>query len=210
MSKPKVLILGPPGAGKGTQSTRIAAEFDVEHVSTGDMLRANKDMETEYGTPRKYMEAGELVPDEVMEAVVEEGLSGREGFVLDGYPRTLEQAEFLEDVTDLDVILYVEVPREELIDRLTGRRTCSECGANFHVDYDPPETEGVCEECGGELIQREDDEPDTVRNRLDVYHENTAPVVEYYEDRDAFVTVNGDRAPDEVWEDVRAAVVDAT
>jgi len=210
MSKPKVLILGPPGAGKGTQSTRIAAEFDVEHVSTGDMLRANKDMETEYGTPRKYMEAGELVPDEVMEAVVEEGLSGREGFVLDGYPRTLEQAEFLEDVTDLDVILYVEVPREELIDRLTGRRTCSECGANFHVDYDPPETEGVCEECGGELIQREDDEPDTVRNRLDVYHENTAPVVEYYEDRGSFVTVNGDRAPDEVWEDVRAAVVDAT
>jgi len=209
MSKPKVLILGPPGAGKGTQSTRIADEFDVEHVSTGDMLRANKDMETEHGTPREYMEAGELVPDEVMEAVVEEGLSGREGFVLDGYPRTLEQAEFLEGVTELDVILYVEVPREELIDRLTGRRVCDDCGANYHVEYDQPETEGVCDECGGDLIQREDDEADTVRNRLDVYHENTAPVVEHYEDRAAFVTVDGDRAPDAVWADVRNAVADA-
>ena len=209
MSKPKVLILGPPGAGKGTQSTRIADEFDVEHVSTGDMLRANKDMETEHGTPREYMEAGELVPDEVMEAVVEEGLSGREGFVLDGYPRTLEQAEFLEGVTDLDIILYVEVPREELIGRLTGRRVCDDCGANYHVEYDQPETEGVCDECGGDLIQREDDEADTVRNRLDVYHENTAPVVEHYEDRAAFVTVDGDRAPDAVWADVRNAVADA-
>jgi len=209
MSKPKVLILGPPGAGKGTQSTRIAEEFDVEHVSTGDMLRANKDMETAHGTPREYMEAGELVPDEVMEAVVEEGLSGREGFVLDGYPRTLDQAEFLESVTDLDVILYVEVPREELIDRLTGRRVCDDCGTNFHVEYDQPDTEGVCDECGGELIQREDDQPDTVRNRLDVYHENTAPVVEHYEGRETFVTVDGDRAPDAVWTDVRAAVDDA-
>jgi adenylate kinase len=209
MSKPKVLILGPPGAGKGTQSTRIAEEFDVEHVSTGDMLRANKDMETEHGTPREYMEAGDLVPDEVMEAVVEEGLSGREGFVLDGYPRTLEQAEFLEGVTDLEVILYVEVPREELIDRLTGRRVCDDCGTNYHVEYDQPETEGVCDECGGNLIQREDDQADTVRNRLDVYHENTAPVVEHYEDRAAFVTVDGDRAPDAVWDDVRAAIADA-
>jgi adenylate kinase len=208
MSKPKVLILGPPGAGKGTQSTRIAEEFDVEHVSTGDMLRANKDMETEHGTPREYMEAGDLVPDEVMEAVVEEGLSGREGFVLDGYPRTLEQAEFLEGVTDLEVILYVEVPREELIDRLTGRRVCDDCGTNYHVEYDQPETEGVCDECGGNLIQREDDQADTVRNRLDVYHENTAPVVEHYEDRTAFVTVDGDRAPDAVWDDVRAAIAD--
>jgi len=210
MSKPKVLILGPPGAGKGTQSTRIAEAFDVEHVSTGDMLRANKDMETEHGTPREYMEAGELVPDEVMEAVVEEGLSGREGFVLDGYPRTLDQAEFLEGVTDLDVILYVEVPRRELIDRLTGRRVCADCGTNFHVEYDQPETEGVCDECGGELIQREDDQPETVRNRLDVYHENTAPVVDHYESRDAFVTVDGDRAPDAVWADVREAVAAAT
>ncbi len=209
MSKPKVLILGPPGAGKGTQSRRIAEAFDVEHVSTGDMLRANKDMETEYGTPREYMEAGDLVPDEVMEAVVEEGLSGREGFVLDGYPRTLDQAEFLAGVTDLDVILYVDVPRAELIDRLTGRRVCDDCGTNFHVEYDRPETEGVCDECGGELIQREDDREDTVRNRLDVYHENTAPVVDHYESREEFVTVDGDRAPDAVWDDVRSAVADA-
>jgi adenylate kinase len=209
MSKPKVLILGPPGAGKGTQSKRIAAEFDVEHVSTGDMLRANKDMETAHGTPREYMEAGELVPDEVMEAVVEEGLSGRDGFVLDGYPRTLDQAEFLEGVTDLDVILYVDVSRDELVDRLTGRRVCEDCGTNYHVTYDPPATEGVCDDCGGDLYRREDDEPETVENRLDVYQENTAPVVEHYEDRDAFVTVDGDRSPDEVWADVRDAVASA-
>ena len=211
MSQPHILILGPPGAGKGTQSGNIAEEYGVEHVTTGDALRSNKDMDisdmdTEYDTPRAYMEAGDLVPDAVVNAIVEEALSSAEGFVLDGYPRNLEQAEELEGMTDLDVVLSLEVAREELVDRLTGRRVCDECGANYHVEFDQPEEEGVCDECGGELVQREDDRPEAVENRLDVFDENPLPVVEHYRDHDAFVAVDGDQPPDEVWADIDAAV----
>lgn len=211
MSQPHILILGPPGAGKGTQSGNIAGEYGVEHVTTGDALRSNKDMDisdmdTEYDTPRAYMEAGDLVPDAVVNAIVEEALSSAEGFVLDGYPRNLEQAEELEGMTDLDVVLSLEVAREELVDRLTGRRVCDECGANYHVEFDQPEEEGVCDECGGELVQREDDRPEAVENRLDVFDENTLPVVEHYRDHDAFVAVDGEQPPDEVWADIDAAV----
>ncbi|MEF8854467.1 MAG: nucleoside monophosphate kinase, partial [Haloarculaceae archaeon] len=152
MSGPHILILGPPGAGKGTQSTHIAEAFDVDHVTTGDALRANKgmdisDMDTEYDTPGEYMDAGDLVPDEVVDAIVEEALASAEGFVLDGYPRTADQAEELADMTDLDVILSLSVSREELVDRLTGRRVCSECGETYHVEFDQPAEDGVCEEC---------------------------------------------------------------
>jgi len=211
MSAPQVLILGPPGAGKGTQSGNIAEEYGVEHVTTGDALRANKDMDisdmdTEYDTPRAYMEAGDLVPDAVVDAIVEEALSEAEGFVLDGYPRNLAQAETLSDVTDLDVVLSLSVGREELIERLTGRRVCSECGTNFHVDFDPPAEAGVCEECGGELVQREDDSREAVENRLDVFAENTEPVVEHYRDHEGFVAIDGEQSPDSVWADIRAAI----
>ncbi|WP_227133704.1 adenylate kinase [Halorubellus salinus] len=211
MSKPHVLILGAPGAGKGTQSARIADAFGVEHVTTGDALRANKDMDisdmdTEYDTPRAYMEAGDLVPDAVVNAIVEEALSTADGYVLDGYPRNLEQAEELEDMTDLDVILHLDVSRGELVDRLTGRRVCDDCGTNYHVEFDQPETEGVCDDCGGDLVQREDDQPESVENRLDVFDDNTQPVIDHYSDRDDFVAVDGERAPDAVWEDVEAAI----
>jgi adenylate kinase len=211
MSGPNVLIIGPPGAGKGTQSTRIAEEFDVEHVTTGDALRANKDMDisdmdTEYDTPRAYMEAGDLVPDAVVNAIVEEALASAGGFVLDGYPRNLEQAEELEGMTDLDVILSLSVSREELVDRLTGRRVCEECGANYHVEFNPPEEAGVCDTCGGELIQRDDDNEESVNNRLDVFAENTEPVIEHYRDHDSFVEIDGEGTPDEVWADIRTAV----
>jgi adenylate kinase len=211
MSVPKVLILGPPGAGKGTQSDHIAEEFGVEHVTTGDALRANKDMDitdldTEHDTPRAYMEAGDLVPDEVVDAIVEEALSGTEGFVLDGYPRNLAQAETLADVTDLDVVLSLAVGREELIERLTGRRVCEGCGTNYHVEFDPPQETGVCDECGGELVQREDDSREAVENRLDVFAENTAPVIDHYRDHEGFVEIDGDQSPEEVWADIRAAI----
>ncbi|MDG5777279.1 adenylate kinase [Haloarculaceae archaeon H-GB2-1] len=214
MSGPRVLILGPPGAGKGTQSSNIADEFDVEHITTGDALRANKDMDisdmdTEYDTPREYMEAGDLVPDAVVNAIVEEALTSADGFVLDGYPRNLEQAEELEGMTDLDVILSLDVSREELVDRLTGRRVCDDCGANYHVEFNQPEEEGVCDECGGELIQRDDDNEESVNNRLDVFEENTLPVIEHYEDDDAFVAIDGEQTPDEVWADIEAAIEDA-
>jgi adenylate kinase len=211
MAAPKILILGPPGAGKGTQCSNIAEKYGIEHITTGDALRSNKgmdisDMDTEYDTPGEYMDAGDLVPDKVVNAIVEEALSSADGFVLDGYPRNLDQAAELEDMTDLDVILSLSVVREELIERLTGRRVCEECGANYHVDFDPPETEGVCDECGGDLVQREDDAREAVENRLDVFEENTAPVIDHYSDHEGFVEIDGEGTPDEVWEDIDAAI----
>jgi adenylate kinase len=211
MADAHILILGPPGAGKGTQSSNIADRFDVEHVTTGDALRANKEMDIsefdlEYDTPAGYMDAGDLVPDVVVNAMVEEALASADGFVLDGYPRNLEQAEELEGMTDLDVILSLSVPNDELVRRLTGRRVCSECGTNFHVDFDPPEEPGVCDECGGELIQREDDNEESVRNRLSVFEENTEPVIEHYRDHAGFVEIDGDQPPDAVWDAIETAV----
>jgi len=213
MAAPRILIIGPPGAGKGTQSSNIESEYGVDHITTGDALRANKDMDisdmdTEYDTPRAYMEAGDLVPDAVVNAIVEEALTTADGFVLDGYPRNLDQAEELESMTDLDVLLSLDVPREELIDRLTGRRVCDDCGTNYHVEFDQPEEEGVCDGCGGTLIQRDDDSRESVENRLDVFEDNTAPVIEYYGDRDDFVVIDGEQTPDEVWADIRAAIDD--
>jgi len=211
MAGPHILILGPPGAGKGTQSSNIAERFGVEHVTTGDALRANKDMDisdmdTEYDTPREYMEAGDLVPDQVVNAIVEEALSTADGYVLDGYPRNMDQAGELASMTDLDVVLSLAVSRGELLDRLTGRRVCDDCGANYHVDFDPPEEAGVCDECGGDLIQREDDNEKSVNNRLDVFEENTAPVIDHYRDHEGFVEIDGEQPPDAVWADIEAAV----
>jgi adenylate kinase len=209
MSNPKILLLGAPGAGKGTQSSNLVEEYGVEHVTTGDALRANKDMETEHGTPREYMEAGELVPDPVVNEIVQAALETADGFVLDGYPRNLDQAEYLAEITDLDVVAYFEVSEGELIDRLTGRRVCDDCGANYHVKYASPEEEGFCDECGGDLIQREDDTEETARERLRVFEENTLPVVEFYDDEGDLARIDGEQAPDEVWADLQAAVEDA-
>ena len=206
MNQPKILLLGPPGAGKGTQSKKLADHFDVDHVTTGDALRANKDMETEHGTPREYMDAGELVPDPVVNEIVEAALTEADGFVLDGYPRNLSQAEYLDGITDLDAVITLEVSRDELVERLTGRRVCEECGANFHVEFDQPETPGVCDECGGALIQRDDDNEETVRERLRVFDENTQPVIDFYGEQGELVRVDGERTPDEVFESLQAAI----
>lgn len=205
MATDQVLLLGPPGAGKGTQSANIAEAYDLEHITTGDVLRARKDMETPHGTPREYMEAGELVPDPVVNEIVKAAIESADGFVLDGYPRNLDQAEYLDEIADLDVVIHLDVGRDELERRLTGRRVCSECGANYHVEYAPPEVEGVCDECGGELVQRDDDRPETVRERLRVYEETTAPVVDRYRrTHGSFVSIDGERPPDEVWRAIRS------
>jgi adenylate kinase len=212
MSK-HILLLGAPGAGKGTQSKRLADEFDLEHVTTGDALRGNKDMDishmdTEFDTPRAYMEAGELVPDAVVNEIVKTALQEADGYVLDGYPRNLDQAEYLSEITALDAALFLDVSEEELVDRLTGRRVCSECGTNYHVEFSPPEEDGVCDECGGELVQRDDDTEDTVRERLRVYRENTEPVVEHYRERGELVEIDGEGTPDEVFDEIADAVED--
>ncbi|PSP43327.1 adenylate kinase [Halobacteriales archaeon QH_6_64_20] len=203
---PRIVLLGPPGAGKGTQSANIEERFGVPHVTTGDALRANRDVETEHGTPREYMEEGELVPDPVVNEIVAEALSNTQGFVLDGYPRNVDQAEYLAEMTAVDVVPFLQVGEEELVRRLTGRRVCPDCGANYHVEFDAPDEEGVCDECGAELTQREDDSEDVVRERIRVYEENTEPVVTHYRESGELIEVDGEQSPEEVWEKLREAI----
>jgi adenylate kinase len=160
----------------------------------------------EHDTPGGFMDAGELVPDEVVNEIVVTALENADGFVLDGYPRNIEQAEFLDARTNLDAVVRLAVDEEELVARLTGRRVCPDCGANYHVEFDQPETEGACDDCGADLVQRDDDTEETVRERLRVFRENTEPVIEHYESTDAYVELDGEGTPDEVWERVEAAV----
>ncbi len=204
MTAPRVLIMGPPGAGKGTQSRTIAEAYDIEHVTTGDALRSNKqmdisDLDMEYDTPGEYMDAGELVPDEVVNAIVEKALADADGFILDGYPRNPEQADELDGMTDLDVVLSLEVGRDELIARLTGRRVDPETGENYHVEFNMPEDSEVRER----LVQREDDRREAVENRLDVFEANTEPVIERYREHDGFVEIDGEQAPADVWQTIQ-------
>jgi adenylate kinase len=204
---PHILILGAPGAGKGTQSDNIVSEYGVEHVTTGDALRANKGMDIshlglEYDTPGEYMDKGELVPDEVVNEIVETALDEADGYVLDGYPRNLDQAEFLSEISDFDVVLYLDVDEDVLVERLTGRRLDPETGDIYHVEFDMPDDEAVRDR----LVQREDDTEETVRERIRVYRENTEPVIEFYEEQGELVRVDGEQSPDEVWDDVQDAI----
>jgi adenylate kinase len=204
----RVVLLGPPGAGKGTQAARIAETYDIPHISTGDIFRANVRGGTPLGAKAKqYMDAGELVPDEVVIAMVADRLAeddAAKGFLLDGFPRTTGQAEALGDLLverdqPLDVVLVFDVDEEELVERLTGRRSCPN-GHVFHIHGNPPEVEGVCDVCGEELFQRDDDTEDVVRNRLDVYRRQTEPLEQYYRRLDIARTVPATGSVTEVTE----------
>ena len=205
MSQPKILLLGAPGAGKGTQSSNIVEEYGVDHVTTGDALRANKDMETEHGTPREYMDAGELVPDPVVNEIVRAALEEADGFVLDGYPRNLSQAEYLDEITSIDVVVSLDVGKEELVRRLTGRRMDPETGDIYHTEFNIPDDEAI----EARLVQRDDDTEETVRERLTVFEENTQPVIEHYEETGELVRIDGEQSPEDVWADLAAAIDDA-
>lgn len=207
-----VILLGAPGAGKGTQAEHISADYHLPHISTGDMLRAAVAQGTAMGKAAKqHMDAGGLVPDEVVIGIVRDRLAeddAREGFLLDGFPRTTEQAKSLDAMLadagrSITEVVLLDVPESELVDRLAGRRMCRQCGKGCHLRFNPPRAEGRCDACGGELYQRNDDNEATVRNRLDVYRGQTEPLISYYEDRGVLLRVaGGGKGPDEVYRSV--------
>lgn len=210
-----ILLMGPPGAGKGTQAERLIQDFQLPHISTGDMFRAAVKAGTAMGKEaKKYMDAGGLVPDEVTIGVVREGLAKPEcskDFMLDGFPRTLEQAVALDKIMadmgkKLDVVLNISVPDSELVGRVIGRRICKECGATYHTKFNAPKVEGKCDKCGGALYQRDDDKEATVKNRLDAYHAQTEPLFDYYKKAGIYREVNGLQDMDKVYGDVKKAL----
>jgi adenylate kinase len=215
VSQFNLILLGPPGAGKGTQAGRIVEEYGIPHVSTGDILRGAVKNQTQMGLEaKKYMDAGELVPDSVVIGIVKDRLQEPDtakGFLMDGFPRTTPQAEALDAALDglgraVTKTIVVLVEEEELVRRLSGRRICRVCQAPFHVVFNPPKKEGVCDKCGGELYQRDDDSEATVRNRLEVYRNQTEPLIDYYDQAGLVARIDGAQSPEKVYEDVRAAL----
>ncbi len=206
-----VILLGAPGAGKGTQAEYIADRYKLTHVSTGDILRASIKKGTELGKKAKeYLDRGDLVPDEVVVKIVEERLKEPDcqtGALLDGFPRTVEQADTLDQVladmgSDVDAVLYIDVSEEELISRLTGRRICRDCGATYHLKFNPPQVRNVCDQCGGELYQREDDSMETVKQRIKVYREQTEPLIDKYRKKELLYPVDGDKEIEQVFKQI--------
>lgn len=196
----KIIMLGAPGAGKGTQAKQIAAKYEIPHISTGDIFRANIKEGTELGKKAKtFMDQGLLVPDELVVELVADRIvkdDCKNGFVLDGFPRTIPQAEALDAALakmgeKMDYAIDVDVPDENIVKRMSGRRACLKCGATYHIEHIPPKQEGVCDSCGSELVLRDDDRPETVQNRLKVYHDQTQPLIAYYTEKGILRTVDG-------------------
>ena len=212
MPELNLVLLGPPGSGKGTQGERLQEDLRLPYYATGDILRAAVREETELGkTAKQYMDAGDLVPDEVIVGVIAERIASTEaldGFILDGFPRTTPQAEALDAKLEelgraVTALLLIDVSDDEVVRRLGGRRTCAENGHVFHVEFNPPQQEGVCDLDGSELIVRDDDKPEVIRKRLETYHAKTEPLVEYYDHRGVLRRIEGAAPPDEVTEEVR-------
>jgi adenylate kinase len=215
MTELNLILLGPPGAGKGTQAERLQEDFPLAYVATGDMLRQAVKDGTDLGMEAKsYMDKGDLVPDDLICRVIMERIDSNEaadGFLLDGFPRTVGQADTLKDALDkrdrhLTAALLVDVDDDEVIKRLSGRRVCVKAGHNYHVDFDPPKNEGVCDQDGSKLVQRDDDKPETVKHRLEVYHDQTQPLVERYEQEGILRRFDGKRSPGEVHDHIRATL----
>ncbi|MBO6008563.1 MAG: adenylate kinase [Lachnospiraceae bacterium] len=207
----KIIMLGAPGAGKGTQAKMIAEKYSIPHVSTGDIFRANIKNGTELGKQAKeYMDAGKLVPDELTVKILLDRVAQddcKNGYVLDGFPRTIPQAEVLEDALNklgdkIDYAVNVDVPDENIVRRMSGRRACLKCGATYHIEHIPPKQEGICDTCGSELVLRDDDKPETVLNRLKVYHDQTQPLIDFYTERNVLKTVDGTRDMKDVFADI--------
>jgi adenylate kinase len=210
-----LILFGPPGAGKGTQAERLQRDFQLPFISTGEMLRANVKGETELGKKAKrYMDAGDLVPDDLIVAMAAERLQeqdAQDGFILDGFPRTRDQADALQRQLSsmgrrVTAALLIDVPDDEVIRRLSGRRVCAKAGHNYHVEFDPPKHENVCDQDGSRLIQRDDDQPDVIENRLNVYHEQTEPLVKHYDEQGLLRRIDGTRPAAEVHDHIRAVI----
>lgn len=206
-----LVLMGLPGAGKGTQAEKIVAKYNIPHISTGDMFRAAMKDETDLGLKAKsFMDKGELVPDEITIGIVKERLSKDDcvqGFLLDGFPRTVPQADALETLLSqldkrINYVIHIDVDKEELMGRLTGRRICKDCGATYHLVFNPPSNEGVCDRCGGELYQRADDNAETVQNRLDVNIKQMQPLLDFYQEKGYLRTINGQQDIDVVFQDI--------